>query len=124
MYNYNMNIIFDQQLAKQLSEKYTVLELDTVMQPGLKEPITLYAVIEINNISQLATLGFFKDMHIDMIQAYKRGEWLRATELANGLLTQFNGELDEFYNLVLDFCQESVKVNRTWDGIKHTVPKE
>jgi hypothetical protein len=40
------------------------------------------------------------------------------------LLGQFGGELDEFYNLVLDFCTESAKVNRIWDGVKHTVPKE
>ena len=40
------------------------------------------------------------------------------------LLGQFGGELDEFYNLVIDFCAESAKVNRIWDGVKHTVPKE
>jgi hypothetical protein len=59
-----------------------------------------------------------------MISAYKSGNWQRAIELASGLLGQFNGELDEFYNLVLDFSTESAKVNRSWDGIKHTVPKE
>jgi hypothetical protein len=31
-----MNIIFDEKTAKELSEKYTILELDTVMQPGLE----------------------------------------------------------------------------------------
>ena len=119
-----MNIIFDEKAAKDLSEKYTVLELDTVLQPGMDKPVTLHALVEVNNISELATLGFFKGMHEDMVQAYKRGEWLRAAELIGGLTGQFNGELDDFYKLTLDFCQESAKVDKQWDGIKFVVPKE
>jgi hypothetical protein len=119
-----MNIIFDEKLAKQLSEKYTVLELDTVMQPGLIEPVKLFAVVEITNVQDITTLAFMRDTHADMVIAYKSGKWERTQELVALLLGQFGGELDEFYNLVLDFCVESAKVNRTWDGIKHTVPKE
>ena len=119
-----MNIIFDANIAKEMAEKYTILELDTVMQPGLTTPVTLHALVEVSNIAELATLGFFKEMHIDLIQAYKRNEWLRAIELANGLMGQFNGELDSFYENVIDFCQESAKLGTTWDGIRHTTPKE
>jgi len=119
-----MNIIFNKQLAEELKEKYTILELDTVMQPGLTEPLILYAVVEVTNITDLPTLTFFREMHSDMILEYKSGNWERAAELASGLLGHFNGELDEFYNLVIDFCAESAKVNRIWDGVKHTVPVE
>jgi hypothetical protein len=123
-----MNIIFNnpfnKQLVEELKEKYTILELDTVMQPGLPEPIVLHAVVEITNITDLSTLSFFREMHEDMIREYKSGNWTRAAELTSGLVGHFNGELDEFYNLVIDFCGESVKVNRSWDGIKHTVPIE
>jgi hypothetical protein len=123
MYNYSMNIIFNKQIADELRDRYVILELDTVMQPQLPEPITLHALVEIK-LNDIATIGFFREMHEDLIVEYKKGNWQRASELANGLLGQFNGEIDEFYNLVLDFCQESAKVNRTWDGIKHTVPTE
>jgi hypothetical protein len=118
-----MNIIFNQQIADDLREKYVILELDTVMQPALTAPLTLHALVEIA-VNDIPTISFFREMHGDMITAYKSGNWTRAIELASGLLGQFNGEIDEFYNLVLDFCQESAKVNRSWDGIKHTVPKE
>jgi len=119
-----MNIIFDQTLAEQLKEKYTVLELDTVMQPGLTQPIILYAVIEVSNIQEIAALIFMRELHVDMVKAYKSGDWQVTIDLANTLLGQFGGELDEFYNLVIDFCAESAKVNRIWDGVKHTIPKE
>jgi len=118
-----MNIIFNQQIADNLREKYVILELDTVMQPALSEPVTLNALVEIG-LNDIPTISFFREMHEEMISAYKSSNWQRAIELATGLLGQFNGELDEFYNLVLDFSTESAKVNRSWDGIKHTVPKE
>jgi len=119
-----MNIIFDKSNIELLRERYTVLELDTVMQPKMVEPLTLYAVIELTNIGDIATLNFFKELHEEFIVEYKSGNWQRAIELATSLHEQFNGELTEFYDLVIDFCQESVKVNRSWDGIRHTVPNE
>jgi hypothetical protein len=119
-----MNIIFDPNIAKELADKYTVLELDTVIQPNMTEPLTLYAVIEINNIGDIATLSFFRELHKDMVVAYKSSVWEKTIEFATALKGQFGGELDEFYDLVIDFAAESAKVNRIWDGVKHTVPKE
>jgi hypothetical protein len=119
-----MNIIFDEKLAQQLSEKYTVLELDTVMQPGLPQPIKLFAVLEVTNIQDITTLPIMCQLHFEMIKSYKNSEWEKTLELVAQLRGKFAGELDEFYDLVLDFATESAKVNRSWDGIKHTVPKE
>lgn len=119
-----MNIIFDEKTAKELAEKYTILELDTVMQPGLSEPVTLHALVEISNVADLATLAFFKEMHSDMIRDYKRGNWERAMELCGGLMGQFAAQLDSFYENVIDFCQKNAKLNSTWDGVRHTIPKE
>jgi len=118
-----MNIIFDNKLANELREKYVILELDTVMQPALTEPLTLHALVEVG-LHDISTIDFFREMHGDMIKEYKSGNWNRTIELASGLLGHFNGELDEFYNLVIDFSTESAKLNSSWDGIKHTVPKE
>jgi hypothetical protein len=119
-----MNIIFDAATAKSMADKYTILELDTVMQPGLPEPVTLHALVEVSNVNELATLPFFREMHSDMIREYKSGNWQRALELISGLMGQFNGELDNFYENVIDFCQKNDIVSIKWDGIRHTVPKE
>jgi hypothetical protein len=119
-----MNIIFDSKVAQELKDKHVVLELDTVMQPGMPEPLILHALVEMVNISEIATMDFFRDMHGNMITAYKTGDWPRAAELALGLKGQFNKELDEFYQRVIDFSTESATINRTWDGVLHTVPTE
>jgi hypothetical protein len=119
-----MNVIFDQEVAQKLKERYTVLELDTVMQPLLTKPLVLYAVIEVTDITALASRTFFTETHANMVAAYKNSDWSVAQELAVSLLGQWQGELDEFYNLVIDFSQECAKLNKTWDGIRHTIPVE
>jgi hypothetical protein len=63
-------------------------------------------------------------MHSDMIREYKRANWDRALELTSGLVGHFGGELDSFYENVLDFCRECAKVNMKWDGVRHTIPKQ
>jgi hypothetical protein len=119
-----MNIIFDSAVAEQLKEKHTILELDTLLQPGMEKPMVLYAVVEAINLAEISTLPFYKGLHQEMITAYKSGEWNRAIEIAESLRGQFSGEIDEFYERVVDFCTEAAKVNKEWDGIMFVVPTE
>ena len=124
IYNDTMNIIFDSNLAIELKEKYTVLELDTVMQPALQAPVVLHAVVEKFNLTDLPSITFYKETHENMIAAYKAGDWDVAIDLLKVLTGQWSGELDSFYEMALDFCQENAKLNKTWDGIRHTIPTE
>ena len=119
-----MNIIFDPALATELKQKYTVLELDTIMQPALNAPVVLHAVVENLNLFDLPSITFYKETHENMIAAYKSGDWPAAMDLLKILKGQWSGELDQFYDMALDFCRESAKVNLQWDGVKHTVPVE
>ena len=119
-----MNIIFDSTLAAELKEKYTVLELDTIMQPALNAPVVLHAVVENVNLFDLPSITFYKETHENMIAAYKAGDWDVAIDLLKILKGQWSNELDQFYDLALDFCQEHAKLNTTWDGIRHTIPRQ
>lgn len=118
-----MNIIFDKKYAEQLKDKYIVLELDSIMQPGLKEPVVLHAVIETHDLNTLPMILLDKQNHELLIHAYKGGDWDMAQRIAEKLLGQWGGEMDQFYESVIDFCKESVILQREWDGIRHTVPK-
>lgn len=117
-----MNIIFDPIIAESLKDRYTVLELDTVIHPGMDNPLKLHAIVELD-LSNLPALTFFKEMHSNFITAYKAGDWEIAQELGAGLIGQWNSELDSFYEMALDLCKEHAKLNKTWDGIRHTIPK-
>jgi hypothetical protein len=119
-----MQIIFDTKLVSDLSEKYAVLELDTVMQPMMSSPLTLYAVIEHITLDDILQLTELKDHHKQMIQLYKSGEWHSIPQSIEPLMGKWNGELDTFYQSVIDFSAESAKLNKTWDGIRHTIPTD
>jgi hypothetical protein len=119
IYSYLMKIVFDQKLVKSLRERHTVLELDTVMQPGMIKPLTLHLVVEHVPISEMAELDHLKRLHEEMIVLYKKGEWELVANAVSALMGKFNGELDSFYLLVLDFSQKSAMLNKKWDGVKH-----
>jgi len=119
-----MNIIFDSNVAEQLKDKYTVLELDTIMQPGLANPVTIHAVIDQVDLANISQLPGQKAKHDEMVVAYKTGNWSMAIALAESLTGVWQGDLDDFYKEVIDFSRESAILNKQWDGIRHTVPKE
>ena len=123
IYNDTMNIIFDKNAAAELKDKYTVLELDTVMQPGLPNPVVLHAVIE-PNLNEIVSINFYKESHANFIAAYKSGDWDNAIEMAKVMIGQWQGDLDQFYQMAIDFCKENAKLNTSWDGIRHTIPRE
>lgn len=117
-----MQIIFDPNLAKELEDRYAVLELDTIMQPEMTEPITLYAVIEHITLEDIIELANLRELHKQMLCHYKSSEWHLVPHAIEPLMGKWNGELDTFYQSVLDFSEECAKLNKTWDGIRHTEP--
>jgi hypothetical protein len=118
-----MNIIFDTQIANQLKDKYIVLELDSIQQPGMPEPVVLHALIENTDLAALASMAVDREMHHELILAYKRGDWAESVRIAEQMKGRWAGEIDQFYDSVIDFSKEHAILNTTWDGIRHTVPK-
>jgi hypothetical protein len=119
-----MQIIFEQNLVNELREKYIVLELDTVIHKGMESPVTLYALIEDITFTVLTNLPDLISQHQTMIHQYKNNEYDDAIFNANELLGQWNGDLDEFYNLVISTCENYRESKEFWDGVRHTNPTD
>lgn len=119
-----MQIIFDENLVPTLRQRYVVLELDTVMQPAMTNPITLYALIEDIGFEVLPNLIGLMQQHEIMVRHYKNSEWADASLNANTLKGNWRSELDEFYDMVIETCNEYQMNNATWNGIKYTTPSE
>ena len=119
-----MKIIFDEKLVETMEERYTVLELDTVMQPAMTSPITLHAVVDDIPLEELPQLANLKELHKQMIFHYKTGDWHLLEDAVAPLMGKWNGSLDSFYQEVLDFSAECAKLNKTWDGVRHTIPTD
>ena len=117
-----MKVIFDKNLVQ--DDRYTFLELDTVLQQGMAEPITLYAVIDDLPLEEIVELESLKVYHSVLIANYKAGKWDRIAADVEPLMGKFRGELDSFYQNIIDFAAESAKLNKQWDGVRHIVPQE
>jgi hypothetical protein len=115
-----MNIIFGKEMAEKLSDRYTLLELDTVMQPGMSEPITLFAVIERVTLEDIPNLENLKELHRQLMFHYKKGEWNYIEDAVTPLMGHWQNELNSFYESVVEFSRSME--GKSWDGIRHTVP--
>ena len=119
-----MQIIFDEKMVPELRSRYVVLELDTIMQPGMEKPLTLYALIETMNLEILTKLPEIVQQHEDMIRAYKSNDWDTAEREANALRGSWRGEIDEFYDILIESVKEMRTSNTIWTGVKFVTPAE
>lgn len=92
-----MHIIFGDDQAQKLGEKYTVLELDTFKFIPSNVRAIAYAVVESIPIEDLPRLSFQIDLHNNLIKNYRLRDWNFCEQAIENLVGVFGGELDSFY---------------------------
>ena len=114
-----MNIILGRENIEQAQEKYTVLELDTLIINGAADPVTAYCLIEQVPIDQISGMDQFRDLHNNLMANYRKRNWKYCEDAIEHLRGQWGGELDSFYiemsQRVADL-KESVLPN-DWNGV-------
>lgn len=116
-----MNIIFGTNEAEQLSEKYIVLELDTVTIKS-SNPITVYCVIENIPLEELPKADKFKQLHSDLMDQYRKRNWEFCTQAIGHLMGFWGKQVDTFYEILAKRLIEykENEPDESWTGI---VPK-
>ena len=92
-----MNIILGRENIEQAQEKYTVLELDTLIINGAADPVTAYCLIEQVPIDQIAGMDQFRDLHNNLMANYRKRNWKYCEDAIEHLRGKWGGELDSFY---------------------------
>ena len=92
-----MNIILGRENVEQAQEKYTVLELDTLIINGAADPVTAYCLIEQVPIDQIAGIDQFRDLHNNLMKNYRLQNWKFCEDAIEHLRGKWGGELDSFY---------------------------
>lgn len=100
-----MNVIFGHAHAAALSQRYTVLEL--VNLNDIDRDYQCYCVIEGHQIplDHLPTLGHYIELHSKLIAAIKANQTTAILHLAQALHRRWSGELDSFYEAVINHYQ-------------------
>ena len=113
-----MNIILGRENVEQAQEKYTVLELDTLIINGAADPVTAYCLIEQVPIDQIAGMDQFRDLHQNLMANYRKRNWKYCEDAIEHLMGKWGGELDTFYielnKRILQLKQQDL--DETWDG--------
>lgn len=122
-----MNIIFDDQLDT-ISDRYTVLELDTFKMLPMHELKTAYCVIETIPITELNTIEQFSNLHRELMENYRKRNWNFCFQALEHLQGRWNGEIDSFYSEMFKRIKhlESMQLSDNWTGYidKHTISAE
>lgn len=97
-----MNIIFGRDHATMLRERYTVLEI-----VNLEDPVTDYqcfCVVDGSNIpaQELPMLEHYVHLHEKLIDNIRKNNSSVTTELSRSLHKKWAGELDSFYEAVIE----------------------
>jgi hypothetical protein len=94
-----MNIIIGHDEATRASEKYLVLELDTIQLAPDQEEFTAYCVISNESVplQEIPTLANMEDLHKNLLKNYKLKNWNFCEQAIEHLLGKWKGELDTFY---------------------------
>ena len=117
-----MNIIFGDNIAELAREKYTVLELDTLVMSGLDQTATAYAIVEKIPLQEMATLDRFQELHSNLMVEYRKRNWKFCEDAIGHLQGRWNTELDTFYTEIHDRIQ-SLKTQSLPDDWSGYIPK-
>ena len=97
-----MNIIFGRHNAEALGERFLVLELETLDANGT--PLECFCVVDGNSIpaKELPTLDHFSRLHQTFVDNLKKKNSAVCQDLYEHLHGKFGGNLDSFYEFVLE----------------------
>jgi hypothetical protein len=92
-----MHIIFGNEQAEQLKDKYTVLELDT-FQIGQDGPIVVaYCAVETVPFGELFDLENLISKHNQLVESYRQQQWENCVTLVDEVMGKWGGTVDTFY---------------------------
>lgn len=118
-----MLVVFGTDKAEKLKDRMTVLELDTFMQDGLPEPVTAYAVIELEDIpiQEIPQLHNMTELHNTMWKEYRAQRFGYCEQAMEHLRGKWKGTLDSFYEEFSKRIEhlKNSKLDENWSGVIH-----
>ena len=111
---YCVKIVIGPKTAEYVSRQYQTVELDFLAVKGKTEPVKVYTVLE-----EFDTAGEFQ--HAKFLELYRNGSWILAKKFANDLKSSWNGELTNYYDMMISRMEGDPPEN--WDGVYRATSK-
>ena len=105
-----MNIILGKENATILRDRHVVLELETFQLPE-KDPITAFCVVPAEAIfADMPDMVRLQGLHQAVVDAWNRKDYSTVEYGIEHLHGKFSGELDSFYDILLQAIKEKQQV--------------
>jgi len=113
-----MNIIFGDDI-KDLPDNYTILELDNFKFAGADDVVKAYCVVENIPLHEFPTLDDYRQAHNQLLVEYRQRNWEYCQSAIKSLTGRWGGELDSFYENLLQRVNRYVDnpPDPDWDGV-------
>jgi len=107
-----------------VKEEIFTLELDNIAVKGKTVGLRIYAPL-LTDSGAMPEYIMAREEHDSMLAQYRSQNFDRAIELCKELVGEFDGQMDQYYELWTERCNEmkSTKLPADWDGIYRATSK-
>lgn len=123
--NYGVKVVLGPITAERLGDEYFTIELDCIAVKGKTEGVTIYTVFKNPDVTAGAEWLMARELHELMLTYYREQKWDRAKEMVISLKGEFDGGMDEYYDIWLERIDEMAAKNlpADWDGVYRATSK-
>lgn len=120
---YGVKIVLGTKTAQLVKDEYFVLELDCIAVKGKTQGVTIYTVLGRND--EVSATKADRQMHEAMLTLYRQQKFDQAIKFCQDLKGRFAGEMDHYYDVWQQRCEEmkNVELPPDWDGVYRATSK-
>jgi adenylate cyclase len=117
--NYGQTIIISEFTQSRVNDQYFTIELDEIAVKGKSVGVTIYTVFYNPDTTVAADWIMARESHDRMLAHYRLQEWADAIELCHQLNGEFDGRMDDYYDIWIERIAEMRTRNlpADWSGI-------
>jgi adenylate cyclase len=123
--NYGQTIIISEFTQSRVNDQYFTIELDEIAVKGKSVGVTIHTVFYNPDTTVAADWIMARELHDRMLAHYRLQEWDDAIELCHQLNGEFDGRMDDYYDIWIERIAEMRTRNlpKDWDGIYRATSK-
>jgi len=96
-----MHIIFGEDIANNMKDKYTILPLDD-MKIGDSPIVTAYCLVDDIPSNELSELALTINLHKKLVENYKKPDFSFCEQALDHLKGKWGTQLDSYYDIMTD----------------------
>jgi adenylate cyclase len=121
---YGVRIVLGRRTAELINDEYFTLELDEIAVKGKTQGVNIYTVL-VSDSGAMTEYLSSRELHDLMLDYYREQKWDKAIQQIDELRGEFDGQMDLYYDMMLERIGELRESNlpTDWDGVYRATGK-